>query len=176
MKLTIIRHGETDYNKNGRLVGTNNVLLNDTGRRQCKKLRLAMDKKKFDICYSSPLVRCVETAMILVGDTTKIVVDHRLKERDIGELEGKEKKEYDLKKYWDFDLNSEDQGVEKIKDLYSRVENFLKKLLKEHKKEDILIVTHTAIIRAICHLIKKEDPLKLNVLNCSIIEMDFNKL
>ena len=174
MKLTLIRHGQTDYNKNGRLVGTNNVLLNDTGRRQCKRLKMELQKKKFDICYSSPLVRCVETAMILVGDITKIEVDHRLIEREIGELEGKEKKEYDLKKYWDFKLNSNDLGVERINDLYDRIKRFLE-MLKEHDDEEILIVAHTAVIRTIYDLVTKKDPLKLDIPNCNMLEIEFNK-
>ena len=52
---------------------SSNILLNDTGRRQCKKLRDKLKDKSFDVCYMSPLVRCVETAFILVGDKVEIM-------------------------------------------------------------------------------------------------------
>ena len=97
MKITLVRHGETDNNKNNIMQGLSNELMNDRGRRQCKKLRNELKDKHFDICYMSPLVRCVETAMILVGDRVPIVKDRRLIERDIGKFEGTVVSEVQLK-------------------------------------------------------------------------------
>ena len=95
MKITIVRHGETDYNKNNILQGRSNISLNDAGRRQCKRLKYKLKDEKFDICFSSPLVRAVETAMILVGDRVEIKIDDRLIERNLGNYEGKEVTGYD---------------------------------------------------------------------------------
>ena len=104
MKILLVRHGQTDYNHNNRMQGSSDILLNDAGRRQCKKLRMELNNKKIDACYSSPLIRAFETAMILVGDKVEIKKDTRLIERDLGEYEGKERKSYDRNIYWNYDL------------------------------------------------------------------------
>ena len=86
MKITLVRHGETDFNKEGKIQGLSNNLLNDTGRRQCRDLRMRLNEEHFDYCYMSPLVKTVETAMILIGDRVEMIPDKRLIERDMGEL------------------------------------------------------------------------------------------
>ena len=106
MKITLVRHGETDFNKEGKIQGLSNNLLNDTGRRQCRDLRMRLSDKHFDYCYMSPLVRTVETAMILIGDRVEMIPDKRLIERDMGELEGKSRDEYDFTKSKSFLLSS----------------------------------------------------------------------
>ena len=68
MKITLVRHGETEFNYQNVLQGRSNHQLNDTGRRQCQKLREKLKDINFSFCYMSPLIRTVETAFILVGD------------------------------------------------------------------------------------------------------------
>ena len=68
----------------------------------------------------SPLVRCVETAFILVGDRVEMIRDDRLIEREMGELEGRPREEYNVYRYWDYDLNTSDRGVEPIQDVFKR--------------------------------------------------------
>ena len=64
MKIILVRHGQTESNYEGIMQGRVNNLMNDTGRRQCQKLRDKLINTKIDYCYMSPLVRCVETAFI----------------------------------------------------------------------------------------------------------------
>ena len=64
MKIALVRHGQTEGNFTGRVQGRQNNELNDTGRRQCEKLKVKIKDKHFDYCYMSPLLRTVETAMI----------------------------------------------------------------------------------------------------------------
>ena len=125
MKITLVRHGQTEENFCNRVQGKKNNLLNDTGRRQCNNLRMRLLDKKFDYCYMSPLVRCVETAFILVGDRVEMIRDDRLIEREMGELEGRPREEYNAYRYWDYDLNTSDRGVEPIQDVFKRCEDFL---------------------------------------------------
>jgi GH25 family lysozyme M1 (1,4-beta-N-acetylmuramidase) len=146
MKIVLVRHGQTEDNFEGIMQGTRNVMMNDTGRRQCKKLREKLSDKKFDVCYMSPLVRCVETAFILVGDKTEMIRDDRLIERDLGELEGKNRDVYDIEKYWNYDLNSSDSGVESVRSVIDRCRDFLEYItskydnineyIKEEEKEE----------------------------------------
>ena len=153
MKIALVRHGETEKNSLDLIQGRENHLLNDTGRKQAQTLRDKIRSKHFDICYTSPLVRCVETAMILIGDRVLMVTDPRLIERDMGELEGHPREEYNAYQYWDYDLNSSEHKVEALQDLFKRCEDFLN-FLKEKDQEDILIVTHGAVYRALRYLLK----------------------
>ncbi|MBQ2639751.1 MAG: histidine phosphatase family protein [Bacilli bacterium] len=178
MNITLVRHGETDNNKKGIMQGLSNELMNDRGRRQCKKLRGELKDKHFDICYMSPLVRCVETAMILVGDRVPIVKDRRLIERNLGELEGKSRDCYDIDKYWNYKLNSNDQGVEPIQDIEKRVKSFLG-YISNKQEQDILIVTHASVFRMLYHILKNEDLSKnlkhIKVDNCAYKEIETKK-
>lgn len=170
MKITLVRHGQTESNYQNLLQGISNHQLNDTGRRQCRKLREELKNVNFSFCYMSPLVRAVETAFILVGDRVETFSDHRLIERDMGELEGKPREQYDVKKYWDYDLNSSDFSVEPVQEIFARCQDFLDYVIKKHSGEHILVVAHGAVIRALHHLLHHNNLhgnlLDVNITNC----------
>ena len=182
MKITLVRHGETDFNKEGKIQGLSNNLLNDTGRRQCRDLRMRLGDEHFDYCYMSPLVRTVETAMILIGDRVEMIPDKRLIERDMGELEGKTRDKYEVVKFWDYNLNYDANGVEKVQDIFERCRDFLRYIIKKHPGKDILIVSHGAPVRAMHHILKNSDLngnlRDINVVNCycETIDVDEEKI
>lgn len=157
MKIALVRHGQTENNYLNICQGVTNVLLNDTGRRECQRLRDKIKDKKYDICYTSPLVRAVETAMILIGDRVRMIPDKRLIDRNLGELEGKNRELYDAKKYWDYDLNCTDLGVEGVQSVFERCKQFLDEILENNKGQSVLIVAHSSTIMALRHLILKSD-------------------
>ena len=154
MLITIVRHGKTDENVDGIIQGRENTPLNDTGRRECKFSRDKIRKIKYDLCFSSPLFRAVETAMILVGEDTLIINDERLIDRDMGKYTGKEKKELDSLKYWDYELNCTKDNVEGIREFLLRTEKFIEYLKENHKDKNILIVTHSMNIVALESLLE----------------------
>ena len=176
MKIALVRHGETVYNQIGKLQGISNIPLSDEGRRQCKKLKGKIKDKKYDICFSSPLIRTMETAMILVGDKVLINPDNRLIERTLGDLEGQFREKYDYKKYWDYNLNCGDQGVEKVQDIFKRCESFIDYLKENYSDNSILIVTHGATLRTIHHILKNTDRNKylydFSIHNCYYEEIE----
>ena len=178
MKITLVRHGQTESNYLNILQGQVNNLLNDTGRRQCKKLAEGIRDIHYDYCYMSPLVRCVETSMILIGDRVPMIPDKRLIERQLGELEGRPREEYNAYKFWDYNLNRSDYGVEPIQDVFKRCKDFLEYIVNKHSDKNILIVTHGAPYRALRHLILGHD-LNANLLddeisNCMLEEFELN--
>ena len=180
MKITLVRHGQTEDNFEGIMQGIRNVLMNDTGRRQCQKLRDKIKDKHYDYCYTSPLVRCVETAMILIGDRVEMIPDKRLIERDLGELEGKSRDLYDHDKYWDYKLNSGDLGVEKVQDVFKRCEDFLNYIVNKYDDDtSILIVAHGAPIRALHHILSNTDRYgdlaSVKIPNCYYHEYEYKK-
>ena len=153
MKITLIRHAETMFNENNKIQGISNVKLSDVGVRNVLKLRDKIIDKHYDICLMSPLSRWVETAFLLVGDRVLTQVDERLIERGMGNLEGKDFSSYDKHKYWNYDINSSEDDVEAIKDLIQRAKLFLNYIKKEYKDKSVLIVSHSAVIRAMILLI-----------------------
>lgn len=167
MRITLVRHGQTENNFKGIINGLGNILMNDTGRRQCQMLRMKLEKEHFDYCYMSPLTRTVETAMILIGDKVEMIPDKRIIERDMGELENKPREMYNAYKYWDYDLNKDDFKIETIQSIFERCNDFLNYLKEKYSDESILIVTHEAPYRALRHLIRG-DKLKGNLLDGKI--------
>jgi len=87
--LLLVRHGETDWNADGRLQGHTDRPLSDFGRRQAQKLAEELDGEQFEAIYSSDLARARETAEI-VGKRLGLAValDPDLREKDWGNWEG----------------------------------------------------------------------------------------
>ncbi|MBC7420111.1 MAG: histidine phosphatase family protein [Bdellovibrio sp.] len=85
----VIRHGETDWNKNSRFQGRTDIKLNDQGREQAALLRPVMQQLQIESVYASSLARAYETAEIATGDLKlTIQKEDRLRETNIGEAEG----------------------------------------------------------------------------------------
>src|SRR5258707_7809407 len=90
-RVTLIRHGETAWNVNGRWQGQAAVPLNDEGRRQAMLLaeHLLPRAAEFAAIYSSDSLRCRETAELVASRLDKSVqLDARLREIDLGEWQG----------------------------------------------------------------------------------------
>lgn len=167
MKITLVRHAQTEQNYLELCQGSQNNMLCDDGRRHAKNLKEKIKNNKYDYCYMSPMIRCVETAIILVGDRVETIPDKRLIERNLGEFEGQPRVKYDPKKYWDYNLNSNDKGVEPVQDVFLRCEDFLNYIKEKHKGQNIMIVSHGSPIRALRHLILNSD-LNGNLLDIEI--------
>jgi broad specificity phosphatase PhoE len=87
--LLLVRHGETDWNADGRLQGHTDRPLSDFGRRQAQQLADELADEELEAIYSSDLARARETAEI-VGDrlVLPVVFDPDLREKDWGTWEG----------------------------------------------------------------------------------------
>ena len=87
--LLLVRHGETDWNADGRLQGQTNRPLSDFGRQQARRLADELATEDFEAIYSSDLARARETAEI-VGARVGLPVelDPDLREKDWGTWEG----------------------------------------------------------------------------------------
>lgn len=179
MKVTLVRHAETEQNFLRKIQGRENHLLNDAGRRQVLRLKMKLKEKKYDVCFVSPLTRCMETALVSVGDRVLMITDKRLIEREMGEFEGRPSEEYNLYKYWDYDLNKDDFGVEPIKDLFDRCKDFLSYIKKDYSGKNIIIVTHSAPYRALRHLLLNHKiggkMLDGKIDNCQVEEFEVKK-
>lgn len=99
MKIYLVRHGQCDSNLN-KIYNYKNEDLNETGIKQANDLKEKIKDMKFDVIYSSPLLRAKHTAEILNIYNKEIVLDDRLIERDPGNLEGQPLEITDREEYW----------------------------------------------------------------------------
>ncbi|MBI5305323.1 MAG: histidine phosphatase family protein [Chloroflexi bacterium] len=89
MQLWLIRHGETDWNTEGRVQGAVDIALNARGIAQAHHLAARLAGESFDALYTSPLARARTTAEIIAQKLGHPPVsDARLEEKHLGELEG----------------------------------------------------------------------------------------
>lgn len=179
MILYTVRHGQTDWNLNNLLQGNTDNSLNETGIKQAQNVEQNLSNIHFDLCYSSPLSRAYDTAKIICNGNVDIIIDNRLEERELGELEGKCVSLYDGKIYWDYSLNSDNSGVECVQDLLARVTSFYEGLRKKYNNETILIVAHGAIIRALHFIImgytNDTNFLEFDVPNCCVFKYEIEE-
>ena len=89
-KLSIVRHGQTDWNLHKKIQGSTDIPLNATGRAEAAAVGAALREREWDAIVSSPLKRAEETARIIAGEVglTPPRVIPELTERHHGEIEG----------------------------------------------------------------------------------------
>ncbi len=150
MKIYIVRHGQTDKNKARQLQGRSNTPLNDEGRKQAQQAAQYFKNEgiSFDLVYSSPLDRAVETGKIVSGNDN-ITLDDRLLEMDYGPYEGislvdppEEVKTF----FKDFVHNPAPAGMENLKDIVARLGDFLHSV-PVSEDANILVATHAIAMK-----------------------------
>lgn len=141
MNIYVLRHGQTDYNIEGKFQGQIDVKMNKNGETQTNKAASELNKIHFDVVFSSPLTRTINTAKKI--ENKNIIIDKRIIERSFGKLEGQQ----GIPNYED---NIEKYNIEPVDKLILRVNSFLEEILETYKtKENILIVTHEGIAQVI---------------------------
>ena len=138
-----VRHGQTNYNKKHLIQGTVNSCLNKTGIEQANNHAENLKEIKFDYIFCSPLKRTIQTAEIINQyHHLPILLDYRLIETYMGDLQGKSNKNLDYDSIY---KNHHNYGVETREFTYLKVQNFIDYLNKNYKNKNILIVSHSGI-------------------------------
>lgn len=189
MKLILIRHGETDWNKKHRFQGRADIPLNDYGRELAILTRERMPYIPYDRVYSSPLIRAAETANILLEgrpERNEIRLDPRIIELDFGVYEGSNIEEaganpehplYNMLHHPE--LYSPADEAESFEQLIDRCRRFLDDeiLPLEEQCSNVLVVAHGALIRGIvCAAGRKEvkDFWGCRYFNCCVTTLDIS--
>lgn len=148
-ELLLIRHGETDWNLQGRYTGQSDILLNEKGEAQAQQLAEALAGEPLEAIYSSDLSRCVRTAELLAAATgAPLQLDARLREIDQGEWEGllfaeiKARYEQAWERRHDNPLEVAPPGGETVGQVRSRVLAALEEILSRHPDGAVAIVSH----------------------------------
>ena len=191
MKIYLVRHGETEWNKEYRLQGQADTRLNDYGRELAQVTAEALKEIPFDVIYHSPLNRAAETATILKRDRKiDIIADDRIKEMSFGIAEGchiLEIKNNPDDSMYNF-LKHPGKFIppakaESFEEVTIRSTAFMKETILplEGKYENVLIVAHGAVNRTILNEIAGipvSDFWNIRLKNCavSIIDLTSGKL
>lgn len=155
MEIYIIRHGETDWNVEGKIQGQTNSNLTEKGIEQAHRTAEKLKNINFSALYSSDLNRAMKTAEILVNGNHPLTIqdDERLRERKFGYLEGVShdvfKKDYPgiYEKFRSNDPAYRIPEGESKNDLAARAVIFFEDIIQKHgENEIILVVTHGGII------------------------------
>lgn len=161
MKLYIIRHGQTDWNRARRLQGRTDIPLNEWGRIVAELTREGLKDVTFDVAFTSPLIRAKETAELILKDRNiPIVEDERIIEVNFGAYEG-ESFQLDNENLQNFFSKPEAyypvDGSESMESILERTRDFLSELSQNPKYQDstILISTHGAALCGLLCNIKK---------------------
>ena len=157
--LLLVRHGENEYVKTGKLAGRlPGVHLNERGRQQAKELAEALKNVPLKAIYSSPLERAVETAEPIVA-TRKLEIQLRseLMDNDIGKWQGRSLKVLSRTKKWRIVQQAPSRFTfpegESFLQTQTRVVGCLDQIAASHKPRDIVaVVFHADPIRlAVAH-------------------------
>jgi broad specificity phosphatase PhoE len=147
--LHLVRHGETDWNRQGRFQGTRDIPLNDEGRRQARRLAEAWDAGG-EVLISSPLSRARETAEILGRSQglRDLSLEPLLVERHYGLGEGLTKEERA-----DRFPDGRVPGVEEPESIQARARRFLDTLAQAHAGRRVVAVSHGGFINVVLSVV-----------------------
>ncbi len=181
MILYLMRHGETAWNREGRLQGQSDVPLNEFGMELARRTAEAMREIRFDAVFSSPLDRALTTARTVAGDRgVPVVTDDRLKEIYFGLHEGarfdlaKRDREHPLHNFFCRpERYIPTDGAESFDQVRARAGTFFREriLPLEGVCEAVLIVAHGAFNRCVVNEaagIPDRDFWRINLPNCAV--------
>ncbi|MEK5392834.1 histidine phosphatase family protein [Margalitia sp. FSL K6-0131] len=183
--LYITRHGETEWNTQNRMQGWKDSNLTENGIKNAIELGERLKDISFSAIYSSPSGRTVTTTKMICGDRNiSIIYEDNLKEIFLGEWEGKTKENIkenypnDYNAFWNCPhLYTPAQG-ESIADVKERVLKVLERIQKEHSSGNILIVTHSIVIKCLFLIFKGLsnerlwDPPFIHDTSLTVVELD----
>ena len=160
MLIYIIRHGETDWNTKRLLQGATDIPLNQNGIEVARLTAKALKDVPFDVIYTSPLSRAVQTAEIMRRDRDiPIIPDERLKEISFGPYEGlccaKEGYSIPDPKFVNFFSDpahyTPPEGGETVAELAVRTTDFLTELIEnpQNREKTILLSGHGACVKGL---------------------------
>jgi broad specificity phosphatase PhoE len=163
-QLTLIRHATTDANINRCFVGQVDPPLNEQGLQEASALANRLSSLPVDRIVTSDLQRAIQTAEAIAAhhESTPLVTDARLREMNLGELDGlpgeQVVREYpDLIAAWKKQpatIQMPGESGESLKIVQARVWQCVDELVSAHPDEHIVIVSHTfSLLALICRVI-----------------------
>ncbi len=168
-EIYLVRHGETDANRNYIVQGRMDNPLNEYGKTQAfdTGIYFAKNHIQVDLVLSSPLKRAFETARIMkqaMKSSKPIIVHHDLIERNFGDYDGQKITD----EYADLIKHGSIPNMEQNLDLEKRIVNALKDICRQYPNRKLLIVTHSHVIKALLVHLVPDFTYTSYLFNCSI--------
>lgn len=183
VRITAIRHGETDWNKDRLLQGGDeDIPLNDAGRAQAAAVAASLKREQFDAIVCSPMARATETAQIIATalQMKNIVTLEGLRERCFGDWSGKNADSILTEHPLDVEhgtlglhYNTPPHG-ESLSTFLRRIEGVTQELLARFGGKKILVISHRgtmAALRAVASSLSYREACATPPGNCSTIEI-----
>lgn len=170
----LVRHGETDWNREQRFQGQTDVPLNQTGKDQALGLIPIMSRLKIETVFSSNLSRAVETAQIATADLNLFIQqDPRLRETNVGEAEGMTFDNLEAKfgadgisrwrSYEERDLDFKYPNGESKRQMMFRIREVILEIAQSTERQNIAIFAHGMVMRALTFAFHQGAPWDLQV-------------
>ena len=164
MRIYLVRHGETEWNRARIFQGRSNLPLNQEGRKQVKALALALKNKPLNAIYTSPLIRALETARLIkvFHPLIPIFEEKGLIKMDLGEFDGMKAQDWaeqypDFRKAWNENPASVKMpGGESLKEVQVRAKDTLERITRIYPPDTtILISSHNFVnLTILCDLLE----------------------
>jgi broad specificity phosphatase PhoE len=166
--LLLVRHGETDWNREGRVQGHSDVPLNDTGRAQARALAARLAAERVDAVYSSDLRRARDTAQeVARASGHTVTTTPHLREKHFGSWEGLTRDEI---LSGDPDALSGPWGDGETRDeMADRVLHALRGIAARHEGETVVVVSHGGPLRAVQRTLGMVDDEP--IVNCHVLRL-----
>lgn len=155
-RLLIVRHGETEWNAEGRIQGHTDIGLCDKGRQQARAVGHRLADTPIDVAYSSDLQRASETVRIILGERDiPLHSTPQLREYHKGVFEGLTSAEMNTRYPQLYaaslvrDLDFAPTGGESMRQASARMAAFVADVKERHPDGTVLIVGHGGSLRAI---------------------------
>ena len=164
-RICFVRHGETNWNAERRMQGHIDIPLNANGISQAERLANALIRVKhsFDVIYSSDLERALHTANVVANALSLAVqTTPQLRERNVGQLQGLLLSEAPvlLPEIWQShiarELDHDLGGGESIRAFHQRMQGVLELLLRQHRGQSILAVSHGGSLDMIYRIVTQQ--------------------
>ena len=177
--ILLIRHGQTEWNTEGRFQGQLDSNLSALGKTQASALASSLASSPVTQIYSSDLGRALNTAQLIRGKgTPDVQTDPRLRERAMGVFEGNTRTEIEeqFSQAWkrykslapDYEIEG---GGESILDVERRARAFLEEVVTRHRGQTVACVSHGGLIRIVLKSILEipfENQTRFKVQNTSL--------
>lgn len=151
----LVRHGENDWVKEGRLAGwMPGVLLNDAGRKQAANVAQRLAEQPIQAVYSSPLMRCIETAGFIAARFDLPLLElEAVGEVRYGDWEGKKLRDLSQDPLWRTVQSAPSRmrfpNGESFCEVQTRAVGAIEMLIHRHEKESIVVVSHGDVIKLV---------------------------
>ena len=154
MFIYLIRHGQTDWNRDHRIMGTGPVPLNENGRAGVAELARALKAKRIPVVYTSTVARALESARILAAEWgAELREEQRLNESTfeswIGKTYDELRDDENFKLYFDAPTHARFSNGEGMADIQRRALEAVVRIAKETGTGRAAAVSHSDVIKPV---------------------------